>query len=238
MIKVASLTKVFNGTNTLSDVNLNIEEGEIVAILGASGAGKSVLLKHLVGLFRPTEGSISIDGEDIAQLTERELLKIRSRFGFLFQEGALYDFMTVAENVSFPLREHTKLKKPVIREKVHEMLRLVDLDGASEKLPSELSGGMKKRVALARSIIMDCKILFCDEPTSGLDPIRSRDITDLIKKVTERMQCTTIFTSHDIKNAFRIADRAALINHGKIVLYGKEEDFEASNDSYVKEFMS
>jgi phospholipid/cholesterol/gamma-HCH transport system ATP-binding protein len=238
MIRVSHLSKTFNGQAVLDNINLDVNKGEILIILGESGAGKSVLLKHMMGLMKPNEGSVWIESDDITQLSERELLKIRVKIGYLFQEGALYDFMNVYENIAFPLKEHTDFNEGVIREKIQEILKLIDLEGVEEKFPSELSGGMKKRVALARAIILDSKILFCDEPTSGLDPIRSRDISDLIRNVSKKLACTTVVTSHDIQNSFRIADRLALIHDGRIVAVGTQGELESSADSFVKEFVS
>ncbi|MBU0469740.1 MAG: ATP-binding cassette domain-containing protein [Candidatus Omnitrophica bacterium] len=237
MIKISGVSKSFNGQVVLADINLEVKENEILVILGESGTGKSVLLKNMMGLLMPDEGSIFIDSQDITKLSERMLLKIRKGIGYLFQEGALYDFMNVFENVAFPLKEHTDLKQKEILDKVQAVLKEMDLEGIERKFPSELSGGMKKRVALARAIILDSKILFCDEPTSGLDPIRSRDISDLIKNVSKRMGCSTVVTSHDIKNAFRIADRVALIHKGTIIAVGTPSDLESSEDKFVREFI-
>jgi len=237
MIQAFHLSKTFEEHVVLDDISLEIKEGEILVILGESGTGKSVLLKHLMGLLRPDCGSILINSVDILKLSKRELLDLRKEIGYLFQEGALYDFMNVFENIAFPLKEHTNYTKDQIRHKVGDILRIVDLEGIEEKYPSELSGGMKKRVALARAIILDSKILFCDEPTSGLDPIRSRDISDLIKNVSRKINCTTIITSHDIHNSFRIADRVVLLSQGKIVASGTQEELEKSNNSFVKEFI-
>jgi len=237
MIQVDHVSKSFNGQVVLDDIVLEVHKGEILVILGESGTGKSVLLKNMMGLLKPDSGRIYIDGEDITQLSEKELLKVRKRIGYLFQEGALYDFMNVFENVAFPLQEHTDLDESTIAEKVTNTLKIVDLEGIEEKLPSELSGGMKKRVGLARSIILDSDILFCDEPTSGLDPIRSRDISDLIKSISKKLNCTTVITSHDIQNAFRIADRLVLIKDGKVVAGGSQSELEASSNTFVKEFI-
>ena len=237
MINVRDISKSFNGQLVLDRINLDIVEGEILVILGESGAGKSVLLQHLIGLLKPDQGHIDIGGVDITQLSERELLKIRKRMGYLFQQGALYDFMTVAENAGFPLHEHTQLKSLEITKKVDDVLKLVGLEEAAAKYPSELSGGMRKRAALARAIVMDSKIILCDEPTSGLDPIRSRDISDLIRNVSRQLKCTTIVASHDIPNSFRIADRLALIRAGKIVAFGTPRELQDSKDPFVQEFI-
>jgi phospholipid/cholesterol/gamma-HCH transport system ATP-binding protein len=209
-----------------------------MVILGESGAGKSDLLQHLMGLHQPTRGTVEIDSVDITKLSEKELLKIRKNIGYLFQEGALYDFMNVYENVAFPLEEHSILMSKEIEKRVRHMLKIVGLKGVEDKYPVQLSGGMKKRVALARALILNSKILFCDEPTSGLDPIRSRDISDLIRDVSRQFDCTTVITSHDIQNSFRIADRLALIHEGRLVAVGTKRDLESSHDSFVKEFIS
>ncbi len=238
MIKISYLQKTLDGKKVLDDLSLEIKKAEIFVILGESGSGKSVLLRHLMGLMRPDQGSIEIDEVDITKLSENKLLKYRRAIGFLFQEGALYDFMTVYENIAFPLREHTNLKNPQIREKVENILKMVDLEGVEERYPSELSGGMKKRVALARAVILDSKMLFCDEPTSGLDPIRSRDISDLIEKISRQLQCTTVIVSHDIKNALRIADRIALLHQGKMAYVGTQQQLKFCKDPLVKEFLN
>jgi len=237
MIQVEHLSKAFNGQVILDDINLDVHKGEVLVILGESGTGKSVLLKHMMGLIKPDSGKIFIDGDEITGLSEKKLLKIRKNIGYLFQEGALYDFMSVYENIVFPLREHTKNDEQTNQKKVQAVLELVDLKGSENKLPSQLSGGMKKRVGLARAIILNSKVLFCDEPTSGLDPIRSRDISDLIKDISQKMKCTTVITSHDIPNAFRIADRAALIRKGKVIAIGNPSELESSADHFVKEFV-
>ncbi len=238
MIKVSRLYKEFNGQAVLNDINLDVRGGEILAILGESGAGKSVLLRHLMGLHRPDRGTIMIDDVDITKLSERELLKVRRNIGYLFQEGALYDFMDVYENVAFPLTEHTNLSEEEIDQKVKDILDMVDLKDVESKFPAQLSGGMRKRVALARAVILNSKILFCDEPTSGLDPIRSRDISDLIKNISRKLNCTTVLTSHDVRNSFRIADRLILIRDGRLLIEGTRRDFEASQDPFVKEFFN
>ena len=237
MIKVNRVSKQFNGQKVLKDLNLEVESGEILAVLGESGSGKSVLLKHLIGIMKPDHGTIEIDGVDITKLSERELLQIRKKIGYLFQEGALYDFMTVYENVAFPLVEHTKLDEKKIDEKVRDLLKTVDLEEAADKYPSELSGGMKKRSALARSVILGSKVLFCDEPTSGLDPIKSKGISDLIRNISRQLKCTTVITSHDIQNSLRIADRLVLIHDGKIAVEGTPQEWRNSDNPLVKAFL-
>ena len=222
----------------LDNINLEIKKGELLVILGESGSGKSVLLQHLMGLLKPDQGSIAIDGQDITKMKEWQLLKMRKSIGYLFQEGALYDFMTVFENVAFPLVEHTRLKRKDIKDKVKRVLKTVGLEDAGNKFPSELSGGMKKRAALARAIVLDSKILFCDEPTSGLDPIKSRSISFLIKKISSELHCTTVVTSHDIRNSFRIADQVILIKEGKVVGSGTPRVLQDSQDAFIQEFLS
>ncbi len=238
MIKVSGISKTLSEQVILNHVTLEIKGGEIMAILGESGAGKSVFLKHLIGLMRPDEGSVEIDSVDITKLSEKELLGVRKNIGYLFQEGALYDFMTVFENVAFPLEEHTKLSFKEIEDKVNAMLAMVELEDINEKYPVQLSGGMRKRAALARAMILNSKILFCDEPTSGLDPIRSRGISDLIKNISRKFNCTTVITSHDIKNSLRIADRLALIHQGKILAVGTPQELVSSKNSFVHEFLN
>lgn len=238
MIEISQLFKEISGQIVLNNINLTIAEGEILGILGGSGAGKSVLLQHMIGLMKPDRGTIKIADVDITQLSEASLLRVRRQIGYLFQEGALYDFMDVFENIAFPLREHTHLKEEEIREKVKHILDIVGLAGEEEKYPVQLSGGMRKRAALARSVILKSKILFCDEPTSGLDPILSRDISNLIRDLSRRFQCTTVITSHDIPNALRIADRLTLIHQGELLATGTRRELESSNNSLVKEFIS
>ncbi|MDP2653025.1 MAG: ABC transporter ATP-binding protein [Candidatus Omnitrophota bacterium] len=238
MIKVRGLCKSFGEQDVLKDIGLDVQEGEIVVIVGQSGSSKSVLLQHLIGIFRPDRGTVEVGGRDITRLAEKDLLAVRRNIGYLFQEGALYDFMTVAENVAFPLEEHTALSKGDIGAKVAKTLEMVGLEEAAAKYPEELSGGMKKRAALARSIVLDSRILLCDEPTSGLDPIMSRDITDLIRDIARKLCCTTVVTSHDIPNAFRIADRVVLIRDGEVVAQGQPRDLMASRDPFIGEFLS
>jgi len=237
MIKVEGLYKKLGGQSVLEDITFDVSGGEIIAVLGLSGAGKTVLLKHLIGLIRPDYGRVVIDGVDIDSLTEAQLLKVRCNMGYLFQEGALYDFMDVYDNVAFPLREHTKLKSAEIAARVREVLRLVDLDGVESYFPSMLSGGMKKRVGLARAIVLGAKVLLCDEPTSGLDPIRSHDISDLIRHVSQQIGSTTVMTSHDVNNSFRIANRLLIINDCRIAAIGTAEQLRGSQVPFVQEFL-
>ncbi len=221
----------------MKDVSLTIQAGEIWVILGESGAGKSVLLQHMIGLFEPDEGTIEIDAVSVNGFSDAQWLLLRKKMGYLFQEGALYDFMTVFENVAFPLREHTAHTEEEIRGNVKRMLKLVGLEGVENKTPSQLSGGMRKRAALARAVILNSKILFCDEPTSGLDPIRSRDIMDLIKDISRHFQTTTVIASHDIQNAFRIADRLAIIRDGAIVVQGTPQEIRGTKNDFIQAFI-
>jgi len=237
MIKVEGLYKKLGGEPVLEDITFDVSSGEIIAVLGLSGAGKTVLLKHLIGLFRPDRGRVVIDGVDIDSLSEEQLLKVRCNMGYLFQEGALYDFMDVYDNVAFPLREHTKITPAQVAQRVREVLKLVDLEGVEAKLPDELSGGMKKRVGLARAIVLGAKVLLCDEPTSGLDPIRSRDISDLIKHVSAQIGSTTVMTSHDVNNSFRIANRLIIINECHIAAMGTAQQLRESQEPFVREFL-
>ena len=237
MIRVSGLSKAFNGQKVLDGLNLDVDTGEILAVLGPSGTGKSVLLLNLVGLMAPDSGEVDIDGVQINRLPERDLLKFRRNVGYLFQDSALYDFMTVEENLAFPLREHTRLKPAQIRGKVAEFLAMVDMKDAGPKYPAQLSGGMRKRAALARAMVTGPKVLLCDEPTSGLDPIRSRDISRLIRTLSKKLGCTTVITTHDVRNAFLCADRAVVLKAGRVVAEGVEQDLRASTDPFVKEFL-
>ena len=237
MIKVEHLFKTLGEEQVLKDVSFEVATGEILIFLGSSGTGKTVLLKHLIGLFNPDSGSVFIEGRDITKLSQAEQLMMRKDFGYLFQEGALYDFMNVFENIAFPLREHTQHSETEIRQRVREVLDMVDLQDVEGKMPSELSGGMKKRVGLARAIVLGAKILLCDEPTSGLDPIRSHDISNLIRQIVKKIGATTVMTSHDIENSLRIADRLAILNEGQIIVIGRKEDLLSCQHPFVKEFL-
>ncbi|MDE2028655.1 MAG: ATP-binding cassette domain-containing protein [Candidatus Omnitrophica bacterium] len=237
MIKVEGLYKTLGDQPVLENINLDVNQGEIVAVLGLSGAGKTVLLKHLIGLVQPDKGRVIVNGVDFTSLSEEEMLKVRCEMGYLFQEGALYDFMDVYDNVAFPLKEHTGLKAAEISARVREVLKLVDLEGVEAKMPSELSGGMKKRVGLARAIVLGAKVLLCDEPTSGLDPIRSRDISDLIRHVSRQIGSATVLTSHDVGNSFRIANRLLIINDCRIAAEGTARQLKESKEPFVQEFL-
>lgn len=237
MISVRGLRRSFGGQNVLDGVDLDVADGEILAVMGPSGTGKTVLLLSLVGLMPVEAGEIRINGALVSAMPERELLEFRRQVGYLFQDGALYDFMTVAENLAFPLHEHTRLTVADIASRVDEMLKLVDMPDAGTKYPAQLSGGMRKRAALARALVMKPRVLLCDEPTSGLDPVRSRDISRLIRELSKAHGCTTVLTSHDVRNSFVTADRAVVLHEGRFAAQGREEDLRRSTDPFVREFL-
>jgi len=238
MIKITHLYKSLNDQEVLKDINLIVQEGQILVILGESGAGKSVLLQHMIGLFDPDQGDVEIDSVRVNNFSDAQWILLRKKMGYLFQEGALYDFMTIFENVAFPLHEHTKDSEAEVAKKVFNILKLVGLEGVEKKFPSQLSGGMRKRAALARAVILNSKILFCDEPTSGLDPIRSRDIMNLIRDLSRHLNATTVIASHDIPNSFRIADRLAIIKDGELIAQGTPDDVKAIKNSFIHEFIN
>ncbi len=237
-IRLTGLEKAFGPKTVLSGLNLSIERGTSIVVLGRSGMGKSVLLKHIVGLLQPDAGSVEIDGEDLWKAGKRRRDEMRRRFGMAFQEGALFDSMTVGENISFPLKRHTKKTVKEIRDRVAECLELVHLPGIENKKPSELSGGMRRRVGFARAIALEPEILLFDEPTTGLDPIMTDALMRVIKELQKRLDPTAITITHDLKVAFSIADRVALLNKGRIVADLPPKEFEASNDPFVRAFVN
>ncbi|MEW6327835.1 MAG: ABC transporter ATP-binding protein [Thermodesulfobacteriota bacterium] len=237
MIKLVDLHKSFDGLKVLDGINLEIKKGEITVIIGGSGCGKSVLLKHIIGLIRPDSGHVFVDDIDITELKEKDLDKIRRRFGMLFQSAALFDSMTVGENVGFPLAEHTDLSKREIAEIVAGKLADVGLSGIEDKYPAELSGGMKKRVGLARAIAMDPEIILFDEPTTGLDPIMTTVIDELILDIQRRLHLTCVANSHDIQSTFKIANKIGMLYKGKIVEEGDPEVFRNSRNPIVQGFL-
>jgi phospholipid/cholesterol/gamma-HCH transport system ATP-binding protein len=220
-IVVERLEKRFGKFVALSDIDMQIPRGDVTVIIGGSGAGKTTLLKILIGLDRPTAGSILIDDLDIAKLSERELNRVRRRFGMVFQYSALLDSMNVLDNVAFPLREHTKLREREIRDRVRDKLAVLGLEGAESKFPSELSGGMRKRVGLARALMLEPEVVMYDEPTSGLDPITSRMVDDLILETRDRFGVTSVVISHDMAGALRMADQIVLLSKGRVVAAGQ-----------------
>ncbi|HXX57765.1 MAG TPA: ABC transporter ATP-binding protein [Thermodesulfovibrionales bacterium] len=238
MIETINLKKSFDGQRVLKGINLTIADGELVVIMGKSGGGKSVLLKHIIGLIKPDSGSILIDGVDVTKLTGGAVDEMREKFGVLFQGGALFDSLTAYQNVAFPLREKTKLDKGEIREKVLRSLEDVGLRGIGKKYPAELSGGMKKRVALARALITEPKVVFFDEPTTGLDPIILNSIHRLIRSTHKKYGFTGVMISHEIPEIFDVADRVAMLHDGVIVEVGTPGEIKRSSNPVVKQFIT
>ncbi len=237
MIEVIGLLKSFNGKKVLDGVNLSIEKGEITVIIGRSGEGKSVLLKHIIGLLKPDSGQILVDEEDITKMNEKELDIIRRKFGMLFQGAALFDSMTVGENVGFPLMEHTSMYFNEVKGVVRDKLQKVGLSGIEQMMPADLSGGMKKRVGLARAIVMDPEIILFDEPTTGLDPIMSDSIATLIQNTQKGLNTTYVVITHDISLTYKIADSIAMLHEGKIIEEGTVEEIKNSTNPIVRQFI-
>jgi phospholipid/cholesterol/gamma-HCH transport system ATP-binding protein len=237
MIEVRSLNKSFGAQSILEDVSFQIDPGESVVIIGRSGGGKSVLLKHVVGLLQPDSGSVLIDGENIVGMNERTLLRVRRKFGMVFQGAALFDSMTVAENVAFGLRRHENLTEVEVAKRVAQTLELVDLPGTERKNPAELSGGMRKRVGLARAIIYEPQIVLYDEPTTGLDPIVSDSIDKLIMRVRDRLKVTSIVVTHDMRSARRVGNHVMMLHDRKIYANCTPESLFASSDPIVRQFI-
>jgi phospholipid/cholesterol/gamma-HCH transport system ATP-binding protein len=237
MIAVRSLAKRIGQQEILRGVDLEIRTGETLAIIGRSGGGKSVLLKHLVGLMAPDAGEIWIDGQNIIGMNERQLGTIRVKIGILFQSGALFDSMTVEENIAFPLREAGERDPKVLHAKVAEMLEVMEMEGQEGKMPESLSGGMKKRVGLARSIIRRPSCVLYDEPTSGLDPVVADSINRLIRRLQQRFGMTSVVVTHDMKSAFDVADRIAYLHEGRIYFHGTPSDLQRSTDPLIQDFL-
>ena len=237
MIKISGLKKSFGTKRVLDGVDLEIDKGKITVIIGRSGEGKSVLIKHIIGLLRPDDGQILLDGQEISSMNERDWDEGRKRFGMLFQGGALFDSMTVGENVGFPLKEHTDLADEDIMKVVDEKLRRVGLVGVEHMMPAELSGGMKKRVGLARAIVMDPEIVLFDEPTTGLDPIMSDSIADLVLDTQRSLQTTYILITHDIPFTYKIADKIAMLHEGRIIEQGSVEEMKKNQNPVVRQFL-
>jgi phospholipid/cholesterol/gamma-HCH transport system ATP-binding protein len=238
MISVEDLYKSFDGLEVLRGVSFQVEKGEILALIGRSGYGKSVLLKHVAGLIRPDRGHVFIEGNDVCCLRGKKLEEIRSRFGFLFQSGALFDSLTVYENVAFPLREKTKLSEEEIKRKVLDMLDQVDLIGAESKYPAQISGGMIKRAALARSLIRNPEIMLFDEPTTGLDPIIACAILNLIESLHQRIGFTGILVTHEIPNVFKFVQKVAMLHEGRILTVEPPEKMQSSNNPIIQQFIT
>ncbi|MCK9230840.1 MAG: ABC transporter ATP-binding protein [Syntrophales bacterium] len=238
MIELRDIHKSFKNHIVLDGLNLKIEEGKTTIIIGRSGGGKSVLLKHIIGLLKPDRGTIVVDGDDITAMGDRELNEVRKKFGMLFQEAALFDSMNVLENVAFPLREHSRMKEQEIRDRVRSRLQDVGLSGVEEKMPSELSGGMKKRVGLARALAMEPRIVLFDEPTTGLDPVMTEAIDRLIFETQRNFNLTCVVISHDIKSIFAVGHRVAMLYDGRIIEYGTPEALKASSNPVVQQFLA
>lgn len=237
IIKLENVYKSFQDLRVLRGVDLTIKSGEITVILGRSGGGKSVLLKHLLGLILPDEGRVHVDGQNLTVLSENQLFALRRRFGYLFQHGALFDSLTVGENVAFPMQEHTDWRRTKIKEVVQEKLSQVGLSDIAHKLPGELSGGMRKRVALARALALEPEILLFDEPTTGLDPIMTTAIGELIATTVRRLQVTAVIISHDLGLAFSLADSIAFLHRGKIIIHSDPESFRDSPSEPIQQFI-
>lgn len=238
IIEIRNLETHYGARQILKGVNLDIYPGETLVILGRSGCGKSTLLRHIVGLSRPSSGTIKIKGEDITQLEEEQLFRILRKIGILFQGAALFNSMTVAENVALPLREHTLLEESTISIMTRIKLELVGLSGFEDFKPAQLSGGMKKRAGLARAIAMDPELLFCDEPSAGLDPIVARGIDDLILKLKKAFKMTIVVVTHELASVFLIADKIAMLHDGQVIEYGTPEDLKQSDNPVVQQFLN
>jgi phospholipid/cholesterol/gamma-HCH transport system ATP-binding protein len=238
MIEMLRVTKSFSGQVVLNNLDMEIPAGKITAVIGPSGEGKSVLLRHIIGLMKPDMGRIIIDGEDITHMGRRELNRVREKFGMLFQNVALFDSMTVFENVAFPLEEKTRLSRNDIRDRVHEALENVGLRDVDRKYPDQLSGGMKKRVGLARALLLNPRIILFDEPTTGLDPIISNAMHRLIKDTHARFGFTAVIVTHEVPAIFDVCDYVAMLYQGRIQMRGTPEEIRRSGDPVVRQFVN
>jgi phospholipid/cholesterol/gamma-HCH transport system ATP-binding protein len=236
MIRLEQIYKKFNGQRVLDGVDLTIRKGSITTIIGRSGGGKSVLIRTMIGLEPPDSGAIYINGDNIVGMTSKELNRIRRRFGVLFQDAALFDSLSVRDNVAFPIREHTRMREKQVRELVHEKLRQVGMTGHEDKFPSEISGGMRKRVGLARALALDPDVVLFDEPTSGLDPITKGVIYDLIEKTHQEREVTYILVSHDIHGILKVSQEVMMLFQGKIAVHGTAEEIRNSDDPLIRQF--
>lgn len=238
MIDVINLTKIFSDKQVLESLNLTIDKGVTQVIIGRSGCGKSVLLKHIIGIIKPDSGQIIVDGRDITKMAGKELSQLRLSFGMLFQGAALFDSLTVAENVGFNLIEHTDIDSQTIAKRVKEALSLVGLYGIEHLMPSELSGGMQKRVGLARAICMRPKIILYDEPTTGVDPIMADAINDLIKRLHDKLEVTSVVVTHDMISAYKIASNIAMLYNGNIIQKGTPDQIKNTDNPIVRQFVT
>ena len=237
MIEITDLYKSFGGKKVLQGLSLSIRRGETMVVIGQSGSGKSVLIKHMIGLMRPDRGRIEVDGVDICCLSDKDMYNVRRKFGLLFQASALFDSLTVAENVSFGLERYRDYPKDKVREIVRESLDKVGLRGVEDLMPHELSGGMKKRVGLARAIAYGPEIMLYDEPSTGIDPIRADAINDLIIRTQRELEVTSVVITHDMTSAYKVADRIAMLYNGKIVQIGSPDEIKSSADPIVQQFI-
>jgi len=237
LIECRDVHKSFGGHQVLAGVDCEITEGEITVIMGPSGTGKSVLLRHFVGLLMPDRGDVLVNGVSVPQMSEDELLELRRNMGMLFQDGALFSSMSLFDNVAFPLRQHTKKNEKEVREIVMDRLQEVGLAGAEKKMPSELSGGMRKRAGFARALVLQPKILLFDEPDSGLDPVRTALLCELIKEIQRKYESTAIVISHDTKAVFEVADNVVLLHQGKVVDQGPKEKIKESDKEFTQQFI-
>lgn len=238
IVEFRHVHKRFGPLEVLRGVDLDLERGKTTVIIGESGTGKSVLLKHMVGLIHPDSGEIHVNGRRVDQLGTRDLVEVRKQFGFLFQMGALFDSLTAGQNVAFPLVEHTDYDDEQIEQIVHEKLALVGLERLASRRPSELSGGQRKRVALARAIALNPSIILYDEPTTGLDPLRADTINDLIIKLKDELHVTSVVVTHDMTSAFKVADRILMLHQGQFVADGSADDFRTSTNPLVRRFVA
>lgn len=237
MIELKDIHKSFEGNYVLRGVNMEVRKGESMVVIGGSGSGKSVLMKHIIGLLEPDKGTVIVDSTDISLLSENELYEIRKKFGMLFQSAALFDSMRVWENVGFGLKRHTSLSDKEIKKIAVQKLKMVGLVGVEDIMPSELSGGMRKRVGLARAIAMEPEILLYDEPTTGLDPIMADAINELIVKMREQLDVTSVAITHDMKSAYKIADTIAMLYNGVIIAEGSPDEIQNTDDPIVRQFI-
>ena len=237
MIVVRDLYKQIGSEHVLRGIDLEVNKGETCVVIGRSGGGKTVLLKHFIGLMKPSSGEVRVDGENIAALPERKLGAVRKKVGILFQSGALFDSMNVGENIAFPLREAGLRDPAVLRQKVAEALEMVDLAGEEKKMPENLSGGMRKRVGLARTIVGRPSCILYDEPTTGLDPVATDSINHLIRRLQKRLKVTSVVVTHDMKTAFYTGDEIAFLHEGRIYFRGTAEELRASTDSVIRDFI-
>ncbi|MBN1163462.1 MAG: ABC transporter ATP-binding protein [Candidatus Krumholzibacteriota bacterium] len=237
MIRLRNIRREFNGQQVLEDLDLDIRRGETLVVIGQSGCGKSVLLKHITGLIKPDSGKIFFEDKDITHFNRKKLFEMRMHFGMLFQGAALFDSMSVGENVALPLKKHSGLSVEEIRDKTLEKLKLVGLKDVYDKYPAELSGGMKKRVGLARAVVMDPQVVLYDEPTTGLDPIMADVINQLIRDLQHGINITSVVVTHDIDSAYKVGDRVAMLHGGRIIFTGTPAEVAATDHELVRQFI-